>query len=102
MTDTDAPRLSIHGLTKSFGTVKVLDGVDLDIGPGEFVGLMGPNGAGKSTLIKILDGIYTASSGEIRLGDETVRSLSGRPEVGFIHQDLGLVDALSIADNLRL
>jgi ribose transport system ATP-binding protein len=97
-----AKDIVIAGLRKSFGSNEVLSGIDLTIHGGDFVGLMGPNGAGKSTLIKILDGVYDRSSGEIRYGDETVRKLGERPEVGFIHQDLGLVDELSISDNLRL
>ncbi|MDT3444673.1 sugar ABC transporter ATP-binding protein [Pseudofrankia sp. BMG5.37] len=87
---------------KSFGANKVLKGVDLQIRGGEFVGLMGPNGAGKSTLIKILAGVYEATSGEIRLGGKPVRSLASSSDVGFIHQDLGLIDGLTISDNLSL
>jgi ribose transport system ATP-binding protein len=63
---------------------------------------MGPNGAGKSTLLKILDGLYQADSGHFQVGDEPVRSLANRADVAFIHQDLGLIDALNISDNLRL
>src|SRR4051794_17749089 len=98
----NAPDITIRGLDKSFGSNQVLKKIDLTIKGGEFVGLMGPNGAGKSTLIKILDGVYTATSGEIRLGDEQVTTLGGRRDVGFIHQDLGLVDEMSIMENLRL
>jgi ribose transport system ATP-binding protein len=92
----------ISGLRKSFGRNEVLRGIDLNIKAGEFVGLMGPNGAGKSTLIKILGGVYTRSSGEVTYAGAPVRNLAEQPEVGFIHQDLGLVDDLSIVDNLRL
>lgn len=92
----------IKDLRKSFGRNEVLHGIDLTIPVGEFVGLMGPNGAGKSTLIKILGGVYTRSSGEITYGGKPVTSLADLPEVGFIHQDLGLIDALTITDNLRL
>jgi ribose transport system ATP-binding protein len=63
---------------------------------------MGPNGAGKSTLIKILGGVYSRTSGEILYDGKPVSSLAELPEVGFIHQDLGLIDDLSIVDNLRL
>lgn len=97
-----AKSIEISGLRKSFGSNEVLLGIDLTIPGGDFVGLMGPNGAGKSTLIKILDGVYDRSSGEIRYGGEKVSKLGERPEVGFIHQDLGLIDDLSISDNLRL
>ncbi len=92
----------IKGLRKSFGRNEVLHGIDLKIPAGEFVGLMGPNGAGKSTLIKILGGVYSRSAGEITYGGKPVDNLGDLPEVGFIHQDLGLVDDLTIADNLRL
>src|SRR5882672_9019332 len=102
MDDNGSHDLEISNLRKSFGPNKVLKGINLTIRGGEFVGLMGPNGAGKSTLIKILAGVYEASAGEIRLGGRTYKSLADHPEVGFIHQDLGLVDGLSIADNLSL
>lgn len=98
----DAPTLLIRGLTKRFGRNEVLRGIDLEVKPGDFVGLMGPNGAGKSTLIKVLDGLYPKTSGEVLLGGRPVSSLGGLRDVGFIHQDLGLVDELSIADNLGL
>jgi ribose transport system ATP-binding protein len=102
MTRTGRYDLEISKLGKSFGSNQVLKDVSLSIGCGEFVGLMGPNGAGKSTLIKILAGVYEASSGEIRLGDKRVRSLADTPDVAFIHQDLGVADGLTIAENMSL
>jgi ribose transport system ATP-binding protein len=102
MHDIGSHSLEISQLGKSFGPNKVLKDVSLTIHGGEFVGLMGPNGAGKSTLIKILAGVYEASSGEIRLGGKAVRSLEASQDVAFIHQDLGLVDLLTIAENLSL
>jgi len=96
------PRLTVSGLKKSFGSNQVLHGIDLAFEPGQFIGLMGPNGAGKSTLIKILDGLYTADEGQIKLDEEVVRSLGTRPECGFIHQDLGLIEEMSICENLQL
>jgi ribose transport system ATP-binding protein len=102
MHDTDSHTLVVDGLRKSFGSNEVLKGISLTIHSGEFIGLMGPNGAGKSTLIKILAGVYQASGGEIRLGGRTVTSLEDSEDVAFIHQDLGLVDALTIAENFAL
>ena len=102
MSSPATPAISVRRLTKSFGAVTVLHDIDVEIGGGEFIGLMGPNGAGKSTLIKILDGIYDASGGEIRLDGKPVSCLADSADVGFIHQDLGLIDDLSIVDNLRL
>ena len=106
-TDASSPAglaqgISIKGLVKSFAGNQVLKGIDLDFRPGQITGLMGANGAGKSTLIKILDGIYSADGGTIKAGGTRVRSLADRPDVGFIHQDLGLIDELSVSDNLRL
>jgi len=94
--------LSLRGIDKSFGSARVLREVDLDLAPGEVVGLMGANGAGKSTLIKILAGVHAADAGRIELMGEEVDDLAGRPEVGIIHQDLGLVDTQSVLDNMRL
>src|ERR1700759_1044939 len=97
-----SPGVEIRGLRKSFGSRLVLNDISIDFPAGQLVGLMGPNGAGKSTLIKILAGVYTADAGEVFLGKKKVRSLSSQDEVGFIHQDLGLIDDLPIVDNLRL
>jgi ribose transport system ATP-binding protein len=100
--DAAGPDLRIRGLTKSFGSNRVLHGIDLEIAAGEFVGLIGPNGAGKSTLIKILDGVYGGDGGEIAFGGQKVRHLAALRQVAFIHQDLGLIEDMSIAANLRL
>ena len=97
-----ADDVEVLNLTKAFGSNRALKGINLTIRGGEFVGLMGPNGAGKSTLLKILAGVYSATSGEIRLGARSVPSLGGNPGVGFIHQDLGLAEGLTIAENMSL
>jgi ribose transport system ATP-binding protein len=94
--------LDVHGLQKRFGDTYAVKGVDLVLREGEFVGLMGPNGAGKSTLIKILSGVHGPDNGVISLFGRPVKSLAGRSEIGFVHQDLGLVDSMSVMDNLRL
>src|SRR5216683_1069364 len=62
--DNNAPRLSLRGISKSFGAVRALTEVDFEVYPGEVVGLVGDNGAGKSTLIKVIAGIHTADAGE--------------------------------------
>jgi ribose transport system ATP-binding protein len=93
-----APAARVRGLTKSFGGRTVLGPLDLDVFPGEFVALLGHNGAGKSTLIKILDGVYSADSGEMHI--EGVRGQEGC--VGVVHQELGLIDELTVLENLRL
>ena len=66
------PLLSMTGVSKAFGHVVALAGVDLEIQPGEVIGLLGDNGAGKSTLIKILSGVYYADEGSFTRNGEPV------------------------------
>lgn len=105
--DNDRPRLRLVGVSKTFGGVSALDGVDLGIGPGEVHALLGENGSGKSTLIKVLSGYHVPDSGsqilvdghDLRFGDPLSSYTLG---CRFVHQDLGLIDSLSVADNLAL
>jgi ribose transport system ATP-binding protein len=100
---TDAPpAIEIRGLTKRFLSTLALDDVDLTIGPGEIHALVGENGAGKSTLIKILAGLYQPDSGELLVNGRPVHPHSERVPISFVHQDLGLVDELSIGENVAL
>ena len=64
--------LSLRGISKHFGAIQALQGVDLDLGRGEVLGLMGDNGAGKSTLVKIIAGSFAPSAGEMRIDGEPV------------------------------
>ncbi len=75
MTDKSkqTPLVDLRNISISFGGIKAVDGVSLDLYPGEVVGLLGHNGAGKSTLIKILSGAYEADSGEIWINGKTRR-----------------------------
>ncbi|MGQ0548494.1 MAG: ABC transporter ATP-binding protein [Armatimonadota bacterium] len=68
--------LTVRGLTKRFGGLVALDGVDFHIEPGEIVGLIGPNGAGKSTLINTITGIYPPDAGEVRFEGHNLAGLS--------------------------
>ncbi len=100
------PLLRVSGLSKSFPGLKALDGVSLEIHPGEIVAVLGHNGSGKSTLVKILAGVYQADPGslvEVRsAGGQVVSGPAAREELHFIHQDLGLADILSTVENLGL
>jgi ribose transport system ATP-binding protein len=94
--------VDIRGLSKRFGATQALDRVDLRVLGGSVVALLGQNGAGKSTLIKILAGVYGADDGEI---DVCGAPLTGPPPaatVAFLHQDLGLVDGLTVGENIAL
>jgi ribose transport system ATP-binding protein len=98
--------VSMKGISKSFGPIKVLDGVDFSIYPGEVHVLAGENGAGKSTLIKILAGAYSEYRGRIELEGREIRPVSpleaNRLGIAVIHQELSLVPPMSVADNLFL
>ena len=100
------PLVSMNGITKFFGPVKVLDGVDFSIYPGEVHILAGENGAGKSTLVKILAGAYSDYQGRIVMEDRDIRPSSpldaNRHGIAAIHQELSLIPSMSVADNFFL
>jgi ribose transport system ATP-binding protein len=93
-------------IVKSFGGTKALRGVSLHINRGEIVALLGENGAGKSTLIKTLGGIYTPDAGQVLVGGIPYKHINGKAQakqaVAFIHQDLGLIEWMSVAENIAL
>jgi ribose transport system ATP-binding protein len=103
---TDLPLLQMRGIEKSFPGVKALDKVDLDVYPCEVVALIGENGAGKSTLMNILGGVLQPDAGTIKIdGKATIIhnvSEAIKLGIGFIHQDLNVLDNLSIAGNVFL
>lgn len=98
--------LELRGVSKSFGAIHALTGVDLQVARGEALGLMGDNGAGKSTLMKIIAGNFPPTAGEIALDGEPVhfaRPLEARQKgVEIVYQDLALCDNLTAAGNVFL
>jgi len=100
------PILSARGLVKTFGRVIGLDGVDVDLYPGEVLAVIGDNGAGKSTLIKCLTGALAPDAGELKVDGEPVHFK--RPQdardagIETVYQTLGVIPALDIASNLYL
>jgi ABC-type branched-subunit amino acid transport system ATPase component len=64
--------LSLRGITLSFGNVRAIDGLDLDVAPGQIHGLIGPNGSGKTTTLNVISGYYAAKAGTMSLGDDTL------------------------------
>jgi signal transduction histidine kinase/ABC-type multidrug transport system ATPase subunit len=99
------PLLRLTGITKRFGQLRVLDGVDLSIGLGELLALVGENGAGKSTIVKCIAGVVTPESGSVLLDDEPLTSgPSGLQSQGIavVWQDLALCDNLDTVANLFL
>ncbi|HUL07184.1 MAG TPA: sugar ABC transporter ATP-binding protein [Candidatus Acidoferrum sp.] len=97
-----SPILAVAGLTKRFTGTLALDRVDFDLRRGEVHALLGQNGAGKSTLIKILAGVYPADAGEIRFAGRPVDLAAETLPISFIHQDLGLVEWMTVGENVAL
>ena len=96
--------LSMKGITKSFSGVAALKNAALDLKAGEVVALMGENGAGKSTLMKILTGIYSKDSGEIKyMGQDVCYKGPAESEeagISIVHQELNMMNDLTVAQNL--
>lgn len=106
MTNTGTPLVEMRNISISFGGIKAVDNVSIDLHPGEVVGLLGHNGAGKSTLIKCLSGAYQMDAGEIFINGEKVQINNPRDaraqNIETIYQTLALADNLDAASNLFL
>jgi len=100
------PVLSLRKISKSFGAIKALTDVDLELEPGEVLGLMGDNGAGKSTMVKIIAGNFPPTSGDIVLQDRPMhfhKPVQARQAgIEIVYQDLALCDNLTAAANIFL
>ncbi|MEU9412035.1 sugar ABC transporter ATP-binding protein [Streptomyces sp. NPDC048281] len=102
MHESSDPLVRIRGLAKRFGGTRALDGVDLDVRAGSVLALLGPNGAGKSTLIKVLAGVHHADAGSVTVAGHPLGSQAAARSMSFIHQDLGLVEWMTVAENIAL
>ncbi|WP_035842064.1 ATP-binding cassette domain-containing protein [Kitasatospora azatica] len=106
MVQTDAPVLALRGVSKRFGAVQVLTGVDLEVHSSQVVALVGDNGAGKSTLVKTIAGVHPIDEGTIEWAGRPVHL--NRPQdaqalgVATVYQDLALCDNLDVVANLFL
>ncbi len=99
------PLLTFDAVAKRFGGTLAVDHVTLTLASGEILALLGENGAGKSTLIKMLAGIHVPDAGRILVRGAPyhhLRARKGAKYVAFIHQDLGLIDWMTVAENIAL
>ena len=100
------PRLRLSGIRKRFGATLALDGVDLDVRPGEVLALVGENGAGKSTLMKVLSGVHAPDAGTLELDGRPYAPhspLDARAAgVAMVNQELAIAPHLSVTENLVL
>lgn len=94
--------LSLRNMTKTFGGTLAVDDVDIDLHEGEILALLGQNGAGKSTVIKMLAGVHQPDSGEFYLDGEPYHPGTSNHRIAFIHQDLGLFEWMTVAENISL
>jgi ABC-2 type transport system ATP-binding protein len=91
-----------HGLTRTFGTLRAVDGIDLAVPAGSFYGFLGPNGAGKSTTIKCLTGLLRPSAGTMRIldVDPLADPVAVKRRIGVVPEDLALFDRLTADETL--
>ncbi len=99
---TGQPLLSFQQARKIFGGNRAVDDVSFDVHAGSIVALLGENGAGKSTLIKMLAGVYNREAGSILFEGTDVSEPGGRDGIAFIHQDLGLLEWMTVAENMAM
>ena len=104
--DPSESLLSVRDLDAGYGDLQVLDGVDMDVGGGEYVVIVGPNGAGKSTVMKSVFGLTTYMGGSVRFGGEEISQR--RPEqiihegIGYVPQTDNVFGKLSVRENLEM
>src|SRR5215468_1050466 len=106
MPEGASPLLELQGISKTFGGVEALRGVDFALSPGEIHGLVGENGAGKSTLMKIIAGVHPEFTGRFLLDGQEKRFRSARDAhaagIAMVHQELSVAPDLTVAENVFL
>ncbi len=98
------PLVRVKGIAKQFGNNKVLDGVSIDLQPGEAVAIIGPSGTGKSTILRIVAGLLEADQGDIWVGGEKrtglIEDASDPFTIGMVFQQAALFDSLTVRENV--
>jgi putative spermidine/putrescine transport system ATP-binding protein len=100
-TGSDRPALALRGLRKVFGSAVAVDGIDLDVRPGEFLTLLGPSGSGKTTTLRMVAGFMSPTAGSIEIdGTDMTRVPPYRRDVGMVFQNYALFPHMTAADNV--
>lgn len=98
----EEPLAALRGVHKRFGSVTALNGIDLDVRPGQLVAVLGPNGAGKSTAISLLLGLQEPDQGTATLFSHPPQSIEARRQVGVMMQDVTLAPELLVREHVDL
>ena len=97
-------RLKVKGIAKSFKSRRVVDGVSLEVNPGQIVGLLGPNGAGKTTSFYMVVGLVSPDEGDITLGDQSIRNMPmfqrARIGLSYLPQEASIFRRLTVKENI--
>ncbi|MEO6300025.1 MAG: sn-glycerol-3-phosphate ABC transporter ATP-binding protein UgpC [Paracoccaceae bacterium] len=94
-------QVTIHDLTKSYGTTQVMHGVSFDVADGEFVALVGPSGCGKSTLLRMIAGLEDISGGTVSIGGRVVNEVEPKErDIAMVFQNYALYPHMSVRENM--
>src|SRR5690606_985795 len=94
-------KVTLQGVKKSYGSVKAIHGIDMDIRDGEFIVIVGPSGCGKSTLLRMIAGLEAITEGTISIGDRVVNDIEPADrDIAMVFQNYALYPHMSVYQNM--